>query len=322
MLSRRYFLFLLALSGAARAVGGPTRFAAARHYSAQNRGVALLIWQNGKVLLEDYPRSSSGTAHELASGTKSFWGIAACVAQEQGLLQWDEPLRQTLPEWTDGRGDITLRQLLSLTSGLEGGPIARPPSYREALRARQTHRPGQKFQYGPTPYQVFGEVLRRKTGGDPLRFLHEHVLEPARVRAASWKRDKDGMPHLPSGAALTAQNWARFGVWVLEQRERFAACFQGTTANPAYGLTWWLNHAAPNAGLMRAMASITEISQDRSIPSDLVLAGGAGDQRLYVIPSRQVVVARQADGILGSLLGRRSDWSDREFLRLVLRDLE
>jgi hypothetical protein len=48
------------------------------------------------------------------------------------------------------------------------------------------------------------------------------------------------------------------------------------------------------------------------------MAAGAGDQRLYLIPDRDLVVVRQADGILARLAGGGTDWSDAAFLRLVL----
>ena len=51
-----------------------------------------------------------------------------------------------------------------------------------------------------------------------------------------------------------------------------------------------------------------------AIPRDLVMAAGAGDQRLYVIASHKLVVVRQAR------LRAESRWSDAEFVRLVLND--
>jgi CubicO group peptidase (beta-lactamase class C family) len=316
-MNRRRFLLFCSLAASkhlmGRAQAGP--WAAAADYNRAQNGVSLLVLQRGKVLYDQFPGSG---AYELASGTKSFWGIAACVAQEQQLLHLDEPLQETLPEWrNDARGNITSRELLTLTSGLEGGRIGRPPAYSEALQTMHTAPSGKKFQYGPAPFQVFGELLRRKLKGDPLIYLQEHILRPAGVTVGRWKRDSQGMPHLPSGASLTAADWARFGTWVLNQDQRFSVCFQGTPANPAYGLTWWLNRPAPDVEMLRAMKVLLEMAKEPAIPKDLVMAAGAGDQRLYLIPSRQLVIVRQANKILRAML-RRSTWSDAEFLKRVL----
>jgi hypothetical protein len=48
------------------------------------------------------------------------------------------------------------------------------------------------------------------------------------------------------------------------------------------------------------------------------MAAGAGNQRLYLFPDQDMVVVRQADGILGALRGDVGDWSDQAFLSLVL----
>jgi hypothetical protein len=56
-------------------------------------------------------------------------------------------------------------------------------------------------------------------------------------------------------------------------------------------------------------------------PADLVMAAGAGDQRLYVIPSKQLVIVRQASFALSDAIAERRAgrvWSDTEFLRAVL----
>jgi hypothetical protein len=64
-------------------------------------------------------------------------------------------------------------------------PIAPgPPSYAQAVAAQPAFEPGQRFQYGPTPFQVFGEIIRRKLAAadanpDPLDYLSQRVLDPA-----------------------------------------------------------------------------------------------------------------------------------------------
>ena len=75
---------------------------------------------------------------------------------------------------------------------------------------------------------------------------------------------------------LTARNWLRYGQYVLAHRDAFAECFNGTKANPRYGLCWWL--APPGAA------------------PDTVYASGSGGQALYVVPSMELVAARFGNG--------------------------
>jgi len=192
----------------------PTYHRLAAEYSARYRGISLLVMVDGKTVFEDYPNGGSPTrAHELASGTKSFSGVMAIAAQQDGLLSLDEPASKTLTEWQGDplREKITLRQLLNLTSGIPGGNLGRIPTYQEAVQSPAEAPPGTRFSYGPVPFQIFGEVMRRKLGGDPLAYLQRRIFQPIGLEYAFWRRGPDGNPHLPSGAFLTARNWARFG---------------------------------------------------------------------------------------------------------------
>ena len=138
-------------------------YGAAAAYSAQRRGVSFLVMQGGRVLFEDYPRSSAGATHELASGTKSFCGVLAAALVQDGLLSLDEACADTLTEWRDdplGRA-ATIRTLLSLSSGVGGGSIGRPSTYAASV-AQPFAGPSGVFRYGPAPFQVFGEIVRRK----------------------------------------------------------------------------------------------------------------------------------------------------------------
>ncbi|MBY0564300.1 MAG: serine hydrolase [Hyphomonadaceae bacterium] len=298
-------------------------------YSAERRGVSLFVLQRGQMVFEDYPNGGGPQrGWELASGTKSFSGVMAAAAGQDGLLTLDERAADTLPEW---RGDsakrrITIRHLLSLTSGIEGGRLGRPPTYAEAVAAPATAEPGARFSYGPLPFQIFGEIMRRKTGGDPLDYLTRRILTPLNIRPTRWRRGVDGNPHLPSGAQLTARDWATFGAFVLRggdghvDAEVLRENFEPSRANPGYGLTWWLLRDGlipprPGAGVDVSGALAARFGE-------ISMAAGAGDQRLYLVPDLQLVIVRQASGILRAMREARrgggNAWSDDDFLQIVL----
>ncbi len=320
---------LVPLPAAARA---QTRdFAAAADYSAARRGVSFLAMQGGRVLFEDYPRASADATHELASGTKSFSGVLAAAMVQDGLLSLDEACADTLTEWRDdpAKRSATLRTLLSLSSGVGGGSIGRPATYAASVAQPAAGASG-VFRYGPAPFQVFGEIVRRKLAAagrpdDVLAFMDERLLRPAGVSHGPWRRQA-GQPNLPSGAQFNARNWARFGAFVqggcrvegraIVDEAALADCFRPTPANPGYGLTWWLLRPglvppSPRSPIDSSAATLT------GLPT-VHMAAGAGNQRLYLIPDRDLVVVRQADGILAGMVGRGTDWSDAAFLRLVL----
>lgn len=331
-INRRAFL----AAGAAACLATPAaaqifNFDAAAAYSAQRRGVSMLVMRQGEVIFEDYPNEGGVTrGWELASGTKSFTGVMCAAAiQDRLISSWDERASDTLTEWRgDDRRRITIRHLLSLTSGIGGGPIARPPTYADAIAQPAEAAPGERFAYGPTPFQIFGEIMRRKTNGDPLDYLTRRIFAPLEIHPTAWRRGADGNPHMPSGAGLTARDWARFGWFVLQggeggvDRDALRECFSGSRANPGYGLSFWLLRDGLVPPGRNAGIEIDSALSERF--GGISMAAGAGNQRLYLIPALDLVIARQATGILQALMrrDRGPQWSDAEFLRLALGSIE
>lgn len=281
----------------------------AAEYLKKRGGKAMLVYEGTDLVFEEYMNGhTADRPHLLASGTKSFSGAMLVAAADDGLLEFDEPLAKTIIEWRDdpAKARITLRHLLSLTSGIAGGEIGAVPGYKSAVaRAELRFEPGRKFQYGPVPYQIFGEVMRRKLapkGEDPLSYLERRIFRKIGLRYSLWREDGEKMPHLPSGALLTAREWAKFGhlirqggKWngeVILSEARLKECFVGTKANPSYGLTFWLNPAGPG-------------------PRDLVMAAGKGKQKLYIIPSLNRLIVQFADA-------EGKGYAERAFLSLAL----
>lgn len=317
----------------------PSALEEARSYSARHDGLSLVILQDGDLLLEDYPEGRPDIALPLHSGTKSFVGVMAAAAVQDGLLTLDERVSETIPDWRDDelKATTTLRQLLNLTSGLPS-QIGVVPAYAEAVTMPFSAAPGAQFQYGPAPFQVFGEVMRRKlvaAGGpaDPLAYLKDRILDPIGLSYGDWAHGEDGMPRLPSGAALTAREWAKFGEFVraggvvnskpLVDADAFAAMFQGSTANAAYGLTWWLPRPTTATDAVTRLNDASHHADE--LPADLVMANGAGHQMLYVIPSLKLTIARQARLDIARMMREAGpdgpgpeDWSDFAFLSTLI----
>lgn len=326
-------------SAAHRSALSADALATAAAYSACHRGVALLVAQDGKIVFEDYPNGGGpDRVNELASGTKSFTGALAVAAAADGLVRFDELASETLPEWQDDprKARITLRQLLQFVSGLEGGKPGRSPDFATAIHTPSAHPPGERFLYGSVPFQVFGEILRRKLATrftDPLAYLEDRVFTPIGLKVGGWRRDPDGQPHLASGASLTAREWWKFGELIrgageFEGRRIIPTdllndSLRGSKVNPCYGMGWWRNAVPSDAlqALQRVWTlGIEDLSQEPSIPSDLVYASGAAKQRLYVSPTLGLVIVRQAEGIFEALAnGDRGGFSDREFFARMLR---
>jgi CubicO group peptidase (beta-lactamase class C family) len=293
----------------------------AAKYNVATNGFSMLVMIGDEVVFEQYDDEfSADDTYRLASGTKSFWGVAALCAQQDGLLDLDEKVAATITAWKDDprKSKITVRHLLTFTSGLDPdnnalrGPLVEN-KFQHALGLKTKHAPGEAFEYGASHLFVFGELLQRKlkaSGKDetPLDYLKRRVLNPIGLEVGRWSTDQTGNPAMPFGAFLTARQWAKFGKLILDEgafkgtqivpADKLKRCFVGTKAKPTYGLNWWLLGKQVNA---------VEQPESRRVPADTVAAMGAGKQRLYVIPSRNMVVVRQAEATKfddGEFLGR------------------
>jgi len=305
-------------------------FASAAHYSLSHGGVALRVEQNGKLIDESYaPGFSASTPHKIYSGTKSFIAVAALIAMQEGLLTLDDKASDTLTEWRgDRRRAITLSQLLSQTSGLDpDGDLIYP--YRDQLAAavgvHLIDPPGSRFHYGAVGYQAFGEILRRKLrlkDRSVEGWLRDELFDPLDIDIADWKHDDAGNPLIHSGISLSAEEWAKFGEFINDVRngqqkqlvtnQSPAILFTGHKANPAYGMGFWLNRPPPVPRLQPITDLQLAIDGDQLYPGgprDLVAAIGSEKQRLYMIPSLDLVVVR---------FGQETAFSDGDFLSRLL----
>ena len=328
-MNRRSFLAAtaaLAIAPRARAEDITLHVNDAAAYSRPRRGVSLLVMHRGRIVFEDYPSPGApDRGWELASGTKSFTGVMAAAAVKDRLLDLDEPAAETLREWRSDplKRRITIHQLLSLESGLQAGAIGRPPTYAAAIETPAQNSPGTTFAYGPAPFQIFGEIMRRKTNAEPLHYLTRRIFDPLRIAPTDWRRGADGMPFMPQGAHFTARDWATFGDWVrtgggdLVDRATLAQCFVPSHGNPGYGMSWWL--LRPGLIPPGRMAGVEIGAAISERYGTIRMAAGAGDQRLYIVPNLDLVVARQADHILRGMFARGpARWSDADFLRTLL----
>lgn len=302
-------------------------FTAAAAYSEENSGLAVLVYEKGKLVFERYQNGhKQDKPVHIFSGTKSFVPMVALLAEKDGLLKLDELVCKTITEWQGDklREKITIRHLLSLTSGLKNNDKQlhkenAPDTYGASIACLCTSEPGTKFEYGSNHLLVFGELLKRKLQakktksskreplpGDFVDYLKVRLLDRIDCKFDEWIRDEKGNPALSLGAHMTAREWGKFGQLILNRgryknrqivpRKNWDECFVGSKAKPGYGLNFWL-------------MGIHSKQSNGPIPRGTVAAIGLYKQLLIVMPSRKMVIVR-----LGS---KKTPFEEREFLKVM-----
>jgi CubicO group peptidase (beta-lactamase class C family) len=297
---------------------------------------AVLVVHDGKIVAERYaPGYTSATPILGYSMAKSVTNALVGILVREGRL--DPKARAPIAAWRgadDPRRDITLEQLMRMTSGLdldETGSGFDPSNrmfYDEpdmaafAERASVLARPGQRWAYSSASTHLLARIVRDAVGGTGeavQRFATNELFAPIGMRHVTMEMDETGTPVGAHYVLATARDWARFGELylndgVLDGHRILPAGWVRFSTTPTldttYGAGWWTNHRAPGAGDAREPGAKTGMPLMTHAPSDMFYALGNLGQFVAVLPTQHLVIVR---------LGRshRPHFGAAEFERLV-----
>jgi CubicO group peptidase (beta-lactamase class C family) len=280
-----------------------------RYVQAHN-STGFIVIQDGRVLVDEawappssdamfanflYGTTADGALLEdVASQQKSFVAVLAAIAIDRGLLDIEAPVSRYLGTgWSkatpEQEAGIRVIDVLTMSSGLDErfGYVAPPQTV---------------FFYN-TPVYALAKDMVSAAAGQPLETItRDWLTAPAGMKDTAWRQRPAALASVGNATALvtTPHDVARFGLMVLHggvaengtrvvSSEQLHALFTRAATNPAYGRLWWLNGGEYT---LRIGAGHREGQLIPAAPADLVAALGFFDRRLYVVPSRKLVVVR------------------------------
>ena len=161
-------------------------------------GQAIVSKSYGMANVElDVPNTPQ-TVFRLASITKQFTATAIMMLQERGKLNVNDPFCKYLTDCPAAWQPITIRQLLTMTSGIPGasvteiGPLRGLPvpwdQWLEATKKKAlSSTPGEKFRYANTGYTLLGFIIERVSGKSYGEFLQENIFTPLGMRQTGYE---------------------------------------------------------------------------------------------------------------------------------------
>ena len=182
-------------------------------FNTHTPGCAVGVARNGTVVfragygMADLERNvpiSSNTVFESGSVAKQFTAATLLLLAQQGRLSLDDPMRKYLPELADYGAPVTIRQVLSHTSGLrEWRPVATFGGREEGtfvytnqdllqLAAQQralNFDPGSAYSYTNTGFNIATILVERVTGKSFPQFTHEMIFAPLGMTHTRWRED-------------------------------------------------------------------------------------------------------------------------------------
>ncbi|WP_278035246.1 serine hydrolase domain-containing protein [Flavobacterium nitratireducens] len=261
---------------------------------------SFIILVNGRIVMENYFNGHSATSNWYwASTGKTLTATLTGIAEQEGFININNKVSNYIgTAWTaetiDKENLITCKNLLTMTSGIEdiaNGDDVSPSKLTYKADA------GTRWVYHNV-YVKLQDVIAQATGQSWSNYFNAKL------------RDKIGM----NGVWLPLDNnivyfsntrsMARFGLLMLNKgkwddtvilNETFfnAATSTSQNINLSYGYLWWLNgkssYHLPQSQLQFPGSIIA------NGPNDMFMALGKNDQKIYVIPSKKMVVIRMGD---------------------------
>lgn len=307
---------------------------------------AIVVMRHGALVAERYytgtdrsiwmpfsrtVRFDAATRHDIRSITKSVTSLLWGVAQGEGRVPaLDTPVLGLYPELAglraQGREAVTLRGLFTMTSGLAwqeplryGMSNDETGLYWRTSQARylfdRPMSPTGGFNYNGGGTAVLADVLARRVGMPLPEYARRKLFVPLDITDWEWQQDLRGRPMAFAGLRMRPRDLAKIGQLVLQRGQ-----WQGRQLVPAqwidesleprvdtgdglrYGYQWWSGTVEAAGGSHRWHAGF-----------------GNGGQRLFIVPSLDLVVVLTAGGYDDAASGRHASSVFRALVAALAR---
>ncbi len=291
----------------------------ATSFADSTGGDALLVAHAGVLAIEHYAANDAAAAPDhlfsAHSMTRGLGAVAIGILIDQGRIKSvDEPAADFITEWrNDPRRAITIRQLLTMSSGIRSTPSMAPGSAfiqsyygadveRIVANAPLVTDPGKSFFYDTHNNHAIGLIVERASGMRYIDFVSQAIWQKLGAPDAKMMLDHPGGRAMAYCCMLaTPRDWIRVGEllrnggiwngqrivsegWVKEMRTP-------SSANSNFGFQLFLGSAWMNPEINRQAAKQQSTLEPVHAPDAFYLAG-AGDINLMVIPSQGLTILR------------------------------
>lgn len=288
-----------------------TKLNEAIDYAGIKNTYGLIILYKGRIVTEKYWNGwNMNTVYYIASAGKSVTAFLAGIAQQEGKLNINNKTSTYLGNgWTSAplakENLITVRHQLTMTTGLEYNV----PDDNCISPSCLTYKAdaGSFWYYYNAPYRLIEDVIANATATNYNTYTKIKLADKIGMRNYSW---------FNYTLWLNSRDMARFGLLILNK-----GTWDGTTLmtdqnyfnamtntsqnyNQSYGYLWWLN--GKPSFMVPTLTTVFPGMLNTAAPSDMIAALGKGDKKIYVIPSKDLVVIRHGDDTGDAVLGPSS----------------
>jgi CubicO group peptidase (beta-lactamase class C family) len=285
----------------------------AAEYAEKQQSRALIVTRHGYIVFEKYWQGSNlDTVVESSGLGRVVAALATGAAISDRKIGWpDEPIGYLVPALSkDKRGEITVRNLLQMSSGL--GPSASPYSaniINRYLNLPSQAPPGTRWLDQGVDPDLLAYVIQTATGQPYADYMSQAIWK--RIGAGDawiWLDSPGGDAHVDTGFYARQGDWLRVAELLLQN---------GNYQGDEVVLPRWVPELLkpvqnnPNYGSYLRLGAHQGPGVSPYATSDvLVVEGGAN--RMWLVPSLQIAILRTGDQLA-------SDWDDSRIPNLIIR---
>jgi CubicO group peptidase (beta-lactamase class C family) len=265
---------------------------------------AFIILKNGKIVTEQY--FGTFTRDSLwywASAGKTVTSLLVGIAQQEGKLNIQLPTSQYLGNgWTSAPQSkeqlITVKNQLTMTTGLDDGVVDADCTLPTCLQYKADA--GTRWAYHNSAYTLLDKVIENATGSTFNQYYQNKLRDRIGMNGF-WIKSVNSNNVLYSNA----RSMARFGLLLLNKGKWSTTAILGDESyynsmvstsqnlNLSYGYLTWLN--GKSSSMVPGFQTVFPVQLIPNAPTDLYAALGKNDQKVYVVPSQNLVIIRMGN---------------------------
>ncbi|HEX8649145.1 MAG TPA: serine hydrolase [Thermoleophilaceae bacterium] len=280
-------------------------------YASTQASYAVRVYRHGCLVGEDRAAAANrNTTFESWSMGKSFTSLVFGRAMSLGYISPDDPVGALVPEADEAHGKITLRHLLTMSSGLHWNGFrdynifTMPDRVHDALTLPVDHPPGTYFEYAQSPVALLAEAIGRAVDEDPEDFAQRELLDPLGIERGTWDWQRDnahrvqgftGVEMRPDDFGKLGELLRRKGMWNgrrLLAKRYVSESLTPSKTNGCYGFLHWLNAGKPCISPTITERGVKQTRDWPEFPADMWQFSGLFGQRVTTFPSLGLMVVR------------------------------
>lgn len=271
-------------------------------YLQQRNTKAFIVLKDGKIVLERYFGTfQRDSIHLWASMGKSLTATLVGIAQQENLLSISDSVSNILGSgWTSATTTqeqaITVRHLLTMSSGLNDAPNLPCDNLSDTATCLQYLAPaGTRWAYHTGAYYKLHNVVETVSGQTFNGFTNTRIENQIGMSGIWFNGTYFSKPRDVARFGILTLNK---GVWATDTILHDTAYYNrmtntSQTNNRSYGYLWWLN--GKPSFMAPGLQTVFPISLMPDAPADMFCALGKYDQKLYIVPSQNLIVVRMGN---------------------------